>query len=587
VAKIIIIIALYNMERKNIMIMKKQKIKNIAFVAAVGLIATSCDLIKDVDYMVVPSPLEMHGDSVRVKIDVNIPEKGINKKAYAEIVPTIGSHSLKPVTIVGEKATANGTVVPYKAGGKVVYEDVIAYTPDLAVTELKLTGVVYKKGQEKGTIDEHKIADGTIITPLLVDKGFRVIIADDKFERTTQESQIAEINYLKGSPIVRPAEKVDKDMKALEDFMAKAQKNPRIKIKGISIEAYASIEGEESRNNTLSTDRSLSAKKATMELAAKRNVANVAAQDDANYTTIGKGEDYEGFKKALLASEMDRGDKDRILRILEMQHTSDAREQAIRDLSTYLYLDKNIFPAQRRSEIKLSYELQGYTDAELVSLSKSNVDTLKLEELLFTATLTDDLNEKLRLYKAAERLYPQDYRPANNVGAIYYMQNNLTDAKTQFDKANGIKENEVSKNNLAAIAGVNGERQKSKDLLGEAEGAGDAVSYNKGILNIQDGSYDEAVSNFGGEDTYNKALAQLLNKNDSGAKSTIDASADAETAKGYYLKAIIASRQGNVEEIVNNLKYAFAKDSSLKAYAVNDLEFIDYAENPAMVAILK
>src|SRR5690554_572887 len=90
-----------------------------------------------------------------------------------------------------------------------------------------------------------------------------------------------------------------------------------------------------------------------MEIAGKRKVANEFAQDDANYSTVGKGEDYEGFKKALVASSMDKGDKDRILRILEMQNSSAAREQAIRDLSTYLYLDKNIFPAQRRAEIEI------------------------------------------------------------------------------------------------------------------------------------------------------------------------------------------------------------------------------------------
>ncbi|PWH85742.1 tetratricopeptide repeat protein [Brumimicrobium oceani] len=567
--------------------MKKQGIKGLAFVAAAGLIATSCDLVKDVDYVVVPSPLEMHGDSVKVRIDVNVGEKGINKKAYAEIVPMIGTHPLKPVTIVGEKATANGTVVPYKPGGKVVYEDIIAYTPDLAVTELTLTGSVYKKGKEKGIIDSQKIADGTVTTPLLVNKDFRVIVAADEFQRVTEEKQIAEINYLKGSPVVRSSEKVDEDMKELEAFMIAAQKNPKIKIKGINIEAYASIEGEEDRNNTLSEDRSKSAMKATMELAAKKKVANVKGQDDANYSTVGKGEDYVGFKRALTASDMDKGDKDRILRILDMQQTPEAREQAIRDLSTYLYLDKNIFPAQRRAEISVAYDLEGYTDAELTALSKSNVDTLNLEEMLFTATLTDDLNEKLRLYKAAEKKYPEDYRPSNNVGAVYYMQNDLAQAKAHFDKANGIQENEVSKNNLAAIAGVNGERQKAKDLLGEAEGAGAEVSYNKGILNIQDGKYETAISNFGSEDTYNKALAQLLNKDHSGAKSTIDASADAETARGYYLKAIIAARQENIGEVISNLEKSIAKDPSMKAYAVTDREFIMYEENPAFVGMKK
>lgn len=567
--------------------MKNKGIKSLAFIAAAGLMTTSCDLLKDVDYTVTPDPLEMHGDSVRVKIDVSVPEKGINKKSYAEIVPTIGSHALKPVTIVGEKATANGTVIPYKAGGRVVYEDVIAYTPDMEVSELKVTGTIYKKGKEKGEVEEMKIADATIITPLLVNKDFRAIIAADEFQRVTQEKQIAEINYLKGSPVVRSSEKVDEDMKELEAFLTMAQTNPKVEISGVKIEAFASIEGEEDRNNTLSTDRSESAKKATMEIAGKRKVANEFAQDDANYSTVGKGEDYEGFKKALVASSMDKGDKDRILRILEMQSSSAAREQAIRDLSTYLYLDKNIFPAQRRAEIVVEYQLTGYSDEELVALSKSNIDTLNVEEILFTATLTDDLNEKLRLYKEAERLYPEDYRTSNNVGTVYYMQNKLTEAKAQFEKANGIQENPVSKNNLAAIAGVNGDRQKAKDLLAEADGAGSEVSYNKGVLNIQDGEYDDAISNFGGEASYNKALAQLLNKDEAAAKSTIDESADAETARGYYLKAIIGARQDKLDAIVSNLKSAFAKDASLKEKASKDREFIKYLDNATFGAVIK
>ncbi|PKR79905.1 hypothetical protein CW751_12535 [Brumimicrobium salinarum] len=567
--------------------MKTKGIKSLAFIAAAGLMTTSCDLLKDVDYAVTPDPLEMHGDSVRVKIDVTIPEKGINKKAYAEVTPMLGSHALETVTIVGEKATANGTVIPYKPGGKVVYEDVIAYSPDMEVSELKVTGTIYKKGKEKGEVEEMKIADATIITPYMVEKDFRVIIAADQFQRVTQEKQIAEINYLKGSPVVRSSEKRDQDIKEMEAFLAAAQTNPKIELKGVNIEAFASIEGEEDRNNTLSSDRAASAKKATMEVAAKRNVANEKAQEDGSYSTVGKGEDYKGFKKALIASEMDKGDKDRILRILEMQQTPAAREQAIRDLSTYLYLDKNIFPAQRRAEIVVNYELTGYSDEELKSLSKSNIDTLTVEEILFTATLTDDLNEKLRLYKEAERLYPEDYRTTNNVGAVLYMQNKLDEAKTHFKKANGIQENPVSKNNLAAIAGVNGERQKAKDLLGEAEGAGDEVNYNKGILDIQDGNYDDAISNFGGEATFNKALAQLVNKDESAAKSTIDESESAETAKGYYLKAIVGARQDKLDEIVSNLKNAFAEDASLKAKAAKDREFIKYLDNASFTTVVK
>lgn len=568
--------------------MKKQGIKSLAFIAAAGLMTTSCDLLKDLDYAVTPDPLEMHGDSVKVKVDITFPEKGIKKKAYAEITPAIGSHALKPITVVGEKATANGKVVPYKPGGKVVYEDVIAYSPDMEVSELSVTGKVFKGDKEKGEIEQTKIADATIITPLLVNKDFRVILAADKFQRVTEESYNAQINYLKGRSEVRTSELRLDDIKGMEAFLAEAQKNPKLEVKNIKITGFASIEGEEDKNNTLSQDRSNSAKAASMKIAAKKDVANETAQDETNYTTSGRGEDYEGFKKALQASDMDENEKNLILRVLEMYSSSAQREQEIRNLGkTFTYLDRNIFPAQRRAEIAVIYDKIGYSDEELVSLSKSNIDTLNLEEILFTATLTDDLNEKLRLYKEAERMFPEDYRPANNVGSVLYMQNKLAEAKTQFNKANGIEENPISKNNLAAIAGVNGERTLSRDLLGEANGAGDEVNYNLGILDIQDGNYDDAITNFGSEMTYNKALAQLLNKDANNAKKTIEGSEEAETAHGYYLLALVGARQDKLDAIVSNLKSAFAKDAALKTKASKDREFIKYLDNASFTAIVK
>jgi hypothetical protein len=129
--------------------MRKQNIKGLAFIAVTGALVTSCDLLKDLDYKVTPNPLEMHGDSVRVRVDVTFPEKGIKKKAKAEITPMLGSTALKTVTVLGEKATGNGTTILYKPGGKVVYEDIVAYKPDMETADLMVNGKVYKGDKEK------------------------------------------------------------------------------------------------------------------------------------------------------------------------------------------------------------------------------------------------------------------------------------------------------------------------------------------------------------------------------------------------------------------------------------------------------
>jgi len=566
--------------------MKKQSIKGLAFLAVAGSLVTSCDLLKDLDYKVTPNPLEMHGDSVRVKVDVTFPEKGIKKKAKAEITPMLGGTALKTVTVLGEKAEGNGDKIQYKPGGKMVYEDVVAYKPEFENADLMVTGKVYKGAKEKeGAFTDTKIADATIITPFLVNKDFKVVYAKDEFKRVTEQTYVAQINFDKGKSVVKPTELKDKDIVDYSKWLTAAQTNPKIAIKTINVTGYASPEGEVAKNDNLSTERAEAGKKATMELAKKAK--NDKAQTEV-YNLSGRGEDFDGFKKELQASTMNEDEKNLIIRVLEMNSDPATRETEMRNMGkTFTFLDKNIFPKLRRSEITTVYDLTGYSDEELKAVSMATPDSLDLEELLFTATLTNDLNEKLRLYNVAIKNYPSDYRAFNNAGAVLYQQNKMADAKAQFEKANSLKDNTISKNNLGAVAGVAGDRTKAKQLLGQAKGAGSEVSYNLGILNIQDGKYADAVSNFGSDNSFNKGLAQMLNGSADVAVKTIDASADKESAQGYYLKAVAAARQNNVDAVVSNLKNAFGKDASLKAKALKDREFLKFAENAAFTGIVK
>ncbi len=561
--------------------MKKHTLVGFAFLAA-GALVTSCDLLKDLKYDVTPSPLEMHGDSVRVKVDVTFPEKGINKKASAEIQPMLGETALKPITVQGEKATGNGNVVQYKPGGKITYYDVVAYKPEFENTTLDITGTVSKGGKVKDQIDRTTIAYGTIITPMLAAKDFRVTMEKDNFKRTVEYTETATINYLKGKSDVRSSEMSDADVKALTAWMKGADTNERIKIKSINVIGYASPEGEEDKNNTLSTDRASAGKSAAANMAKKAGIKELGEVFNLN----GRGEDYEGFKAELEKSTMNTDEKNLVIRVLEMHKDPTTRETEMRNMGkTFSYLDKNIFPKLRRSEIKVVYDKTGYTDEELKQISTTTPEILTIEEMLFAATLTDDLNTKLSIYKAAQMKFPTDHRGFNNAGGVLYMQGKMSEAKTAFEKANNIKDNAIAKNNLGAIAGASGDFATAKALLAQGKGSGAENNYNHGIINIKEGKYAEAVSNFGSDDTYNKGLAQILNGNASGGTSTINNSSDKETAAGYYLKAVAAARQDKIADVTSNLTKAIAIDSSYKAKAKKDREFLKYAENSAFMAL--
>ncbi len=565
---------------------------NLTFLSLVGIVAilvSSCDLLKDVTYSVTPNPLELHGDNVKVAVTVTIPEKGIKKKAKVEITPVFGDAKLTTWTIQGEKATGNGQTITFKPGGTATFEEVVAYNPSMEATNLKLTGKIYKGTKEKDVLPETKIADGTIITPLLVHNEFKMLLAEDKLVRTNNKSVSALINFEKGKSNVRKPELTDKDIMDLVIWLTTAQANNKIMINSIDIKGYASPDGEEAKNSNLSIERSRMARNAFMDLMKKAKMMLYA--DSSKYSVNGLGEDFVGFQDQLaMTTTIPEADKALFLRVIKMTADAAEREKQMAALGkTYLELEKDVFPMIRRSVITVNYTEKGWTDAELISASTSNPSSLTVEELLFTAmTLTKDVAEKARIYQVATTVAPSDYRTHNNLGAVKYMQNKMSEAKASLEKANNLMDNAMSKNNLAGVAMSSGDRETAKKLLGQVKDKTPQLAYNNAIISVLEGNYSAAITGFGSEASYNKALAQILaNKLDEASK-TIAASSDKESADGHYLKAIIASRSNaGVDAVVSCLKSAFAKNPGLKEKAGRDREFIKLMADATFSAAVK
>jgi outer membrane protein OmpA-like peptidoglycan-associated protein/Flp pilus assembly protein TadD len=548
--------------------------KKLSVVLGLGLLVTSCDLVKDFTYNTTPNPLELHGDSVKFTVVVNVPEKGINKKVKADITPKLGNTSLGTWQVQGEKVTGNGKTVPFKPGGSATFELTIPYDPSFEAADLTISGKYYKGTKEKGEIKPIKLADATVITPLMVKREFKMIMEDDAIKRSEDKSFSAKINFDRSKSNVKPNELKDKDVLDFVSWIRNAESNSRIKINSIEIKGYASPDGEESKNETLSSDRAREARNAIIGLMKKEKLT--AFTDTAKYVTSKFGEDFEGFKVQLAATaSISEADKNLFIRILEMSKDPKQRETEMINLGkSYKELEKDVFPAIRRTTISVNYTISGMTDDELKAASVSKPDSLGVEELLFIAgKLTNDLNEKARLYEVAAKNFSSDYRTHNNLGAVKYLQNKLPEAKQSLDKAIQVKDNANSKNNLAGVTLLQGDRANARKLINQAKGAKDAnaVAYNAVILDILDGKYASGVSLK--ENCFNKALAATLSNKYEDAKKALNGVS--ESAEVHYLKAIISSRSGEgTDAVVNHLKNAFAKDSSLKEKAAKDREFV-------------
>ncbi|NND93223.1 MAG: hypothetical protein HKN45_00040 [Flavobacteriales bacterium] len=549
-----------------------RSIKNYAFIIAAGLAFTGCSLFDDVTYNVNPDPLEAHGDSVRVNVTGTVAEKSINKNAIADVTPVLrwegGELALKTVTVQGENAAGNGIVINSKTGGNFSYSDVVPYQESMMKSELFVTASA-GKGTNRKELGETKIADGVKATAYLVQSDDMPIMAEDKFQRIIRQQSVATINYLVNSSTVRGSELRDQDIKAWKEFLKELQENERLEAKSVEIDAFASPEGEVDKNDALADNRAGSATATVKNLAKRAKLEEL----QSSYEEKGLGEDWEGFRK--LMEESDIEDKDLIIRILETYSDVNEREKEIKNLSkTYTEIAKDILPKLRRSEMTLAYDVIGYSDEELVTISKSNPDSLNLEEALYAAQLHEDMNDQLAVYKNAEARFTDDNRAANNIGVIYLKQGNDAEAASQFTKADNIQSDAITANNMGIIARRNGDRKKAAEMFRNGMSAGDEAAYNLGIVNIQDGDYDRAVSNMKGADSFNAALATLLNGDASGAANILESAPEGDSAVGHYLKAVIAARQGDSAAVNSHLQTAVSMDSSLRDRAMMDAEFL-------------
>ncbi len=135
------------------------------------------------------------------------------------------------------------------------------------------------------------------------------------------------------------------------------------------------------------------------------------------------------------------------------------------------------------------------------------------------------------------------------------------------------------------VALVKGDIDKAEELFTASLGAGKDVNFNLGIVMIIKGDYDEAISYFGSEPSYNSALAVYLSENSEGAMRIV-AGLECDGAPKYYLMAVIAADQDKPEVAIENLKLAVERDASLKERAKKDLEFAKLFNDAAFTAIV-
>jgi len=486
----------------------------------------------------------------------------------------------------GEKVKANNKVISYSDGGSVSYKGSVPYDYSMRKSELVLK-IHASKGRKSIDFAPVKLANGVLATSTLVDNSpFTIFgvqksknstgIYDptiDKYQRIVPDKYVADLIYLINSAEVRGKELTKDEIKQLSQYVSEAYKADRKELKGVEVSAYASPDGKLDLNTKLSEKREGTASK-VIEKNLKSN--KVETELTTKYTP----EDWDGFKELMEKSTIQ--DKELILRVLSMYSDPEVREREIKNLSSaFTAVASEILPKLRRAKITASVNLVGRTDEEISALAISDPSKLNQAELLYAATLTNDPQVQKTIYTNFTKVYADDWRGYNNLGDVEFTLGEVDAAGANFEKADKLDpKNPIIQNNLGCVELKKLNLAKAEELFGGATGAGNEVNDNLGIVKIMQGQYETAAKYYN-DDTKsvaNRALAQILNNDNTGALRTLNA-APVETGRIAYLKAVIGARTAKTSMMYESLGNAIKKDAAYKTLAKTDLEFAKYFED--------
>lgn len=553
--------------------------KNICLTIALGatLMLSSCGKKLgqfSADYFTTnPNPLEVVGDKVPATVTAKVPAKFFEKNATVTVTPYLvfdGQEvASQAYTFQGEKVRGNAPVVSYDLGGTYTIPVSYQYQPAMADSKLQLAFNV-TQGSKTYTLPRVTVADGVVTTAALADAAtVEPAMSTNAFQRIISEQHAADILFLINVANLRPGQLNSEQMQALQKQICDANAAPNRKIKEINIKSYASPDGAYDFNEKLAEQREINTK-GYMEKELKKNDIKDFGELTADFTP----EDWEGLQK--LISESNLPDKKLILDVLGMYKDPEQREKELQNyIHIYEELPDVILPKLRYSRITAAIDIIGKTDEEILKAAQTNPQELTVEEILYAASLTEDNGQRMAIYEQAVKLFPNDYRTWNNLGLTQYVAGNYDAAKKSFNKAASINNSASDvQMNLGLLDLLNGNLSEANRMFGAAGGQKD-LGEALGVYYLKMGDNNAAARAFGDAKTNNAALAQILTKNYTKAKSTLDGISNPD-ATTYYLKAVLGARTNNENQVISNLRQAIKLDNKLAKAAATDLEFANF-----------
>lgn len=575
-----------------------------------------------------PSPLELHGDSVRFSFSAELPTKMLKKgKAYTlsfhykysdQKLP-IGSLKFNYLDFPEQKTQAP----------KLSRKFAFAYKSNsMDKGDLTLQGSASNQNDKAKFSPEVNYAKGLVLTSQLIQEDYPTVLAGHGYNPLPEYYPVTvNFQFDQGSAVLKvKGEEDPKKAKGKKKKGKKVEVKPANQMaldayiasknatKTVTITGMHSPEGREVKNTELSDMRAKAIEKYYRGMMKRLNYGTKA--DSIEFVTKALVQNWVPFKDTLRNdTSLTAAEKSEVLTVVDGPGNYVEQEAALEKLTCFPKLLFNVYPKLRLGQTEILTLKPKKTEAQISMLAKTiaeggkPADTLSDKELSYAATLTPILAEKEAIYLAATKKN-DSWEAHNNLGAVRLEMAKKASGdqrKTLVDKA--ITNLEISRArmettevyaNLASAYLMKGDwakvdecYTKSQSVAGNSEAK--RVTYTiRGIVDAKRGNYASALGMFAnGTDepmaNYNKGLTQILKKDWSAGYATLEelAATGSNMALVYYVQAIAAARQNKEAELGAKLKKAVSLDPSLKSKAVSDLEFLNFYSKAAFTDAIK
>jgi len=522
-----------------------------------------------------PSPLEVHGGEVHLRINILLPPEMLKKNNLyeAQILFTNSKTTQGQKSFMAEigsvKLDANELLSQKKNNSKEM-EFTFLYEPDKNYGDL-VVKTTQTKGKKKFETPYFVVGKGIISTSTLLQEGWQETKFLDIPKNEAFNSKDYTINFFfeQGNATLQAEQ-----LNAYEEFFLRLLRSQ----KALVIESAFSLEGNEKNNQVLANQRAEALKKHLTALAQEYQLPKLVIQSRISDLKV-------HFQELVQDSHFSPEINQQILAIVQNSKT-DSLDIKLSTQPFYPDIQKKIYPKLRYARIQLSEknkQTYAITLEEQIQIYEQNIkinnsptahhNLGKIQ--LSLAQKEKDITKKKKLLELAlyhtaiaNQIEPQAENFYQEV-FLYWFTNQFSKAEESLNKAlrMGLKHQGLYafKGFLLMKNAKSSRDKKYREALKYLAEAGDAPYnvFNKALTHLLVNDFDKA----------NLLFDTLLEK-------------QFDTMLVYYCKAIVEARKGNEENCIIYLQKVVAH-SIWKNKAEIDLEFDAFRKSEKFLAIFK